>query len=980
MSNPSLSDTKRSLYWDNIKGFLILFVVFAHILYQLKGNSGGISAAIDYIYMFHMPAFVFVSGYFGKSDRSRNFRNIFKFAFLYFIFNSITLFIKYHDGLTSLIEPLYSYWYLIALIVWRLTCHKLAKIKGITVILFAAALVAGFFSSVDNHLAIARIIGFYPFYMLGYKLSEEKSNKITGIKYTDRLLLGIVSVLGAGILGFVLREFLNFKGTALNLQPYTNITEALGRAVLFGTAFLAIFAIRCTATEKELPFITMFGRNSLWIFVLHRMFALWAGDFTALFPGEFQVLIAVLFTLAICLLFGNEHVADFMSKFLSSATDIFTGNAKKISLAKIVSAVVAAGLVVIAVFNALNLIHPVQKEEPQQSSGEHATDVIYPAMTVSQKEAFDKAFRITFAGDLILLEDQVKLGFNDKDRTYNYDDVFQNARPYIYSADLAIGVFEGPMAGEDKGYTTGNFDDGKKLYLNFPDTFATSVKNAGFDLVTTANNHLMDKGEEGAKRTIDVLDKIGLDHTGSYKDAADKEKNRVKLVEKDGIKIAVLSYTFCSNYISNDDLIDGKYSYITSMISGTEGERFEKLKAQVEEDFKMAKSMSPDLILVLPHIGTQFLNTPDKDQEVWFKIFKDNGADIILGDHPHVVEPVEIEEINGKKVFTAYCPGNFANRYRDKQGDTSMLVDVYIDRATKQVIGGSIVPLYTYAPAGKNYKAVPIYDIVNNQKVQQELTTDDIERAEKAHDIITEVVFGSKMKLTSITERYYFNAEGFLRQKSEALQMTDRMYDSTLYRAISNADKVCFVGDSVTEGTKNGGTPWYEPIEALFPAKDISNFSKGGCTISYILENTDKIPAADLYVIAIGTNDIRYRNEQTCAMTKEIFVERINELKEKLLSKSSGAKFLFIAPWYSTDGDPFTPMAHAETVALNEEYSEALEKYCKDNSLMYVNANPYIRNVLSFRTDRTYLLDHIHPNASKGVKLYSKAVLLSDKD
>ena len=210
--------------------------------------------------------------------------------------------------------------------------------------------------------------------------------------------------------------------------------------------------------------------------------------------------------------------------------------------------------------------------------------------------------------------------------------------------------------------------------------------------------------------------------------------------------------------------------------------------------------------------------------------------------------------------------------------------------------------------------------------------------------------------------------------------MTDGMYDSTLYRAISNADKVCFVGDSVTEGTKNGGTPWYEPIEALFPAKDISNFSKGGCTISYILENTDKIPAADLYVIAIGTNDIRYRNEQTCAMTKEIFVERINELKEKLLSKSSGAKFLFIAPWYSTDGDPFTPMAHAETVALNEEYSEALEKYCKDNSLMYVNANPYIRNVLSFRTDRTYLLDHIHPNASKGVKLYSKAVLLSDKD
>ena len=225
MSTSSLSGNKRSLYWDNIKGFLILLVVFAHILYQLKGSSGYINATVDYIYMFHMPAFVFVSGYFGKSDRSRNFRNIFKFAFLYFVFNSITLFIKYHDGLTSLIEPLYSYWYLIALIVWRLTCHKLAKIKGITVIMFGVALIAGFFSSVDNHFAIARIIGFYPFYMLGFKLSEEKSKKLTDFRYRERLLLGTVSLLGACILAFILREVLLFKGTSLNLQPYTTQTE-----------------------------------------------------------------------------------------------------------------------------------------------------------------------------------------------------------------------------------------------------------------------------------------------------------------------------------------------------------------------------------------------------------------------------------------------------------------------------------------------------------------------------------------------------------------------------------------------------------------------------------------------------------------------------------------------------------------------------------------------------------------------------------
>ena len=107
-----------------------------------------------------MPAFVFVSGYFGKSERSRSFKGIFKLVFLYFIFNSITVFI---EGFQSLTEPIYSYWYLIALIIWRLTAHRIAKFRLTPVLLFVAALLIGFFPSVDNHFAIARTIGFFPF-------------------------------------------------------------------------------------------------------------------------------------------------------------------------------------------------------------------------------------------------------------------------------------------------------------------------------------------------------------------------------------------------------------------------------------------------------------------------------------------------------------------------------------------------------------------------------------------------------------------------------------------------------------------------------------------------------------------------------------------------------------------------------------------------------------------------------------------------
>ena len=110
----TIANKERSAYWDNIKGILILLVVFAHILYYLRDMSAGIAMTVDLIYLFHMPAFVFVSGYFGKSERSRSFESIIKLAFLFFIFNSITMFI---DGRTTYLEPVYSYWYLLALIV-----------------------------------------------------------------------------------------------------------------------------------------------------------------------------------------------------------------------------------------------------------------------------------------------------------------------------------------------------------------------------------------------------------------------------------------------------------------------------------------------------------------------------------------------------------------------------------------------------------------------------------------------------------------------------------------------------------------------------------------------------------------------------------------------------------------------------------------------------------------------------------------------
>lgn len=302
---------QRSPYWDNIKGFLIILVVFAHFLYQFQGNFSTVNAVVDVIYMFHMPAFIFVSGYFGKSENSRSAASIIRLAILYLIFNSLAGILF---GFGVVLNPLYSYWYLLSLIVWRLTAHHLAKIRGITLILFAAAVLVGFYTVINNDFAIARIIAFYPYYMLGFKLSSEKSEKILQEEYSKRLLKGAGAAAGAAVIAVLAYIFMDYTDEALLMCPYVQFFDMVGRLALIAVSLLVIFASINIFTDKKIPLLSMFGQNSLWIFLFHRPFTLWITGMIKEQNLGVVMITSVIGTFALCLIFGNDRLANVLNK------------------------------------------------------------------------------------------------------------------------------------------------------------------------------------------------------------------------------------------------------------------------------------------------------------------------------------------------------------------------------------------------------------------------------------------------------------------------------------------------------------------------------------------------------------------------------------------------------------------------------------------------------------------------------------------
>ena len=927
--------------------------MFAHCLFDLQSRPLN-NFIVDAIYMFHMPAFVFVSGFFSKSEHSHSFFPLMNLVVAYVLLDGFFLLRDiFSGGVPSITAPYFSAWYLLALIVWRLTVPLLERVRNILPLLIILSLAAGFWTDINLTFAAVKIVVFCPYFMAGYLLSAAAAQNFRRKKFFP---LGAILLLATICAGFLVHETLNLSDRDLLPNPYVEGFNGLfARGALMIVSGLSIATIMLASIERHVPLLTAAGRNSLALYLLHRPLTLLFTEKFSSAPTEIQIGAAIIATLLMTVVFGSDAISGALKKFLNAVVESLT-NARG-AVFRIIFLTFALFVICLPIF--------------ARMSASNTDEKIFRVMDVETAQKFDGAFKILFCGDLILLEDQVKRGYTGAG--YDFNELFEFTRQYISAADFSIGVFEGPLAGDAKNFSQSNFDDGKELYLNFPDEFADAVKNAGFDLVTTANNHLLDCGLDGVRRTIDVLRAKKIDFIGTYASPADKKIRRVKILERDGLKLAILAYTYGANNYDTDDLIGGENSFVSSFLVDAGSPNFAAVKAAVAEDFSAAKAHAPDLIIVLPHWGTQFTDAPDDFQRTWQKIFLDLGADIILGDHTHSVQPIEF--VGGK--LTVFCPGNFANIYREHDGDASLMAEIYIDRTTKKILGGAIIPMWTQSKLDGNYRALPVHEILTNAKLRNEISTHELERVSYVLKHITRVALGTELGTNFSQQKYFFDGDGFMRSKVAPLAITDEMRGK-FYAALTAAENVCFVGDSITHGTSNGGVPWYEPIENLVRGK-IFNASRGGATTKTLLDFRDEIARApaDLFVVAIGTNDVHYRDPTECAMTPAEYVDNLQKLRDAIHEKNPTAKFVFIAPWTSTDGDKFTPLNFDDKRKLNAAYNAALETWCTAQGDMFINANPIIDARLNKFPRSDYLVDHIHPNAGKGVAFYSEAVLVA---
>lgn len=343
---------------------------------------------------------------------------------------------------------------------------------------------------------------------------------------------------------------------------------------------------------------------------------------------------------------------------------------------------------------------------------------------------------LSFVGDLMCHSTQFNYARVDND-SFDFNPFYREISKYLSSSDFTIGNLETVTAGKSEGYSGYPF-------FNTPDEYITALKYAGIDLLVTANNHSLDKGEKGVLRTIEQIERNSINRVGTFSSEADRDS--IRIFDINGITVAILSYTYGTNGI---EIPKGK-DYIVNLIDYD----------LIRKDIISAKEKGADIIIPYYHFGDEYKRLPNKFQEEVVEKTVEFGADIIIGSHPHVIQPVRYFKSQNAKLdsgFIAYSLGNFFSNQRWRYSDAGIILNLIL---AKNVVTDSVyISEVNYIPTwvfrgetsnGKEYLILPAEK--HDDSLYYFLNPEDRRLMEQAFadtkSIITE--YTNKIKLTSI--------------------------------------------------------------------------------------------------------------------------------------------------------------------------------------------------------------------------------------
>lgn len=334
---------------------------------------------------------------------------------------------------------------------------------------------------------------------------------------------------------------------------------------------------------------------------------------------------------------------------------------------------------------------------------------------IEEQVPADSYATITSFGDTLCHEPLYNAAYDQETGIYDFSYMFEYVEKYFQASTVRIGNCESPMAGAERGYS------GYPTF-NAPEHLAIDLKELGMDIMTTANNHALDKGFSGISSTLNFLDEAGIAHVGTAR--TQEEQNTILLKDLNGIKTAFLCYT-----------------YGTNGIPVPEGKEF--CVNQIEEDFMLkqieqAKQEGAELIVVSMHWGVEYQTTENESQDRLAEFLVKNGVQVILGSHPHVLQPMKMvrvknEEGEEKEGLVIFSQGNFFSNQRDVNTRNTAIFNIEVkkDGVTQEVTveKASYIPLYVRikeAGAENRYQLLDLNEIIRSYEAKEDTWSNEI--------------------------------------------------------------------------------------------------------------------------------------------------------------------------------------------------------------------------------------------------------------